>query len=153
MFNFLKQNNSIEHQIQNGFTSNISGAIEHTSIMSHVMRKARIKQWSLVITLLDLKNVFGEFHYNLIRSVLSYHHIPSHVRALSSTLYLDFKTSIIKEEFQIPAISVHQGVLQGDGLSALLLIFASTHLFSLSKLRNTNILVSLSAMEVIACFN
>ena len=65
----------------------------------------------LLITLLDLKNALGEVHYNLIESVLSYHHIPSHVQAL---------ISIITKEFQTPAISVGGGVLQGDCLSPLL---------------------------------
>ena len=51
IFNFLKRNNSIEHQIQKGFVSHISGTIEHTSFMSHVIDKAGIKQRSLVITL------------------------------------------------------------------------------------------------------
>ena len=80
IFNFLKQNNFIENQIQTGFTSNISGTVEHTSFMSHVINRARIKQRSLVITLLDLKNAFGEGHHNVLASVLSYHHIPSHVQ-------------------------------------------------------------------------
>ena len=74
--------------------------------MSHVINQDRIKQRSLVITLLDLKNALGEVHHNLIASVLSYHHIPSHVQALSSNLYLDLKTSFITDEFQTPAISV-----------------------------------------------
>ena len=100
IFKFLKQNNCIEHKIQKGFTSHISGTIEHTSCMSHVIDKVRIKQRSLVITLLDLKNAFGEVHHNLIKSILSYHHTPSHVQALISSLYLDFKASIITEEFQ-----------------------------------------------------
>ena len=71
MFNVLKQNNFIEIQIQKGFTSNISGTIDHTSFMSHVIDKARIKQRSLVITLLDLNNAFGEVYHNLIKSVIS----------------------------------------------------------------------------------
>jgi len=120
MFNFLKQNNFIENQIQKSFTSNTSGTIEHTSFMSHVVDKARIKQWSLVISLLDLKKAFREVHHNLIKPVLSYHHIPSHIQALIYSLYLDFKTSIVIEYFQTPAISVHQGVLQGDCLGPLL---------------------------------
>jgi len=88
--------------------------------MSHVIDKARIKQRSLVITLLDLKNVCREVHHNLITSVLSCNHTPSHVQAVISNLCLDFKTSIITEEFQASAISVHQSVLQGDCLSPLL---------------------------------
>ena len=52
--------------------------------MSHVIDKARTKQRFLVITLLDLKIAFGEIHHNLIKSLLSYHYIPSHVQALIS---------------------------------------------------------------------
>ena len=107
IFKFLKQNNFIEHQIQKGFASHISGTLEHTSFMSHVIDTARIKQRSLVITLLDLKNAFGEVHHNVSKSVLSYDHIPSHVQAQISSLYLDFKTSISTKEFQTPAIFVH----------------------------------------------
>ena len=44
----------------------------------------------------------------------------SHVQALISNLHLDFKTSIISEEFQTSVIFVRPGVLQGDSLSPLL---------------------------------
>ena len=79
MYSFLMTNNFIEHNIQKGFTSNLSGTLEHTVQMANIINKARIKQRSLVITLLDLKNAFGEVHHNLILSVLGYHsHSHSH---------------------------------------------------------------------------
>ena len=53
MYDFLKQNNYIESQIQQGFTSKISGTLEHTSMMGHIINKARTKQRSLIVTLLD----------------------------------------------------------------------------------------------------
>ena len=79
MFSFLTANNFIEHQIQKGFTPNLSGTLEHTAKMTNIINHARIKQRSVVITLLDLKNAFGEVHHNLIQSVLDYHHIPKDV--------------------------------------------------------------------------
>ena len=88
--------------------------------MSHVINKARIKQRSLVITLLDLKNAFGEVHHNLIHEVLSYHHIPDHIRFLIRSLYTGFQTSILTSEYNTPFITVHRGVLQGDCLSPLI---------------------------------
>ena len=88
--------------------------------MSYVIDKAQIKQRSLIITLLDLKNALGEVHHNVIKPILLYHHIPSHVQALISSLYLDFKTYIIAEEFQTPAIFVRRGVFQGACLSSVL---------------------------------
>ena len=120
MCSFLASNNFIEHSIQKGFTPNLSGTLEHTAQMADIINKARIRQRSIVITLLDLKNAFGEVHHNLIQSVLDYHHIPDHIKFVIKSLYTDFQTSIITSEFCTPFISVGRGVLQGDCLSPLL---------------------------------
>ena len=85
--------------------------------MAHIINKARTKQRSLIITLLDLKNAFGEVHHNLIYEVLKYHHIPEHIENLIKDLYTDFQTSIFTEQFHTPFINVGRGVLQGDCLS------------------------------------
>ena len=42
----------------------VSGVLEHTSMMAYLINKARLKQRSVIITLLDLKNAFGEVHHN-----------------------------------------------------------------------------------------
>ena len=120
IFNFLSANNYVEHEIQKGFTSGLCGTFEHTAQMADIVTKARTKQRSLVITLLDLKNAFGEVHHNLIQTALDYHHIPDHIKSLVKSLYTDFKTSILTNEFRTPFISVGRGVLQGDFLSPLL---------------------------------
>ena len=88
--------------------------------MANIINKARNKQRSPVITLLDLKIAFGEVHHNLITSVLDYHHIQDHIKLIINNLYTDFKTSIITSSFQTPFIPVGRGVLQGDCLSPLL---------------------------------
>ena len=84
--------------------------------MANIINKARIKQRSLVITLLDLKNAFGEVHHNWIPAVLSYHHIPDEIQHLIRSLYTDFHTSFVTDSYQTPFIKVGRGVLQG-GLS------------------------------------
>ena len=88
--------------------------------MAHIINQARIKQRSLAVTLLDLKNAFGEVNHNLIQSVLGYHHIPAHIKILIKSLYTNFKTSIITSKFNTPFIPIGRGVLQGDCLSPLL---------------------------------
>ena len=120
-FQFLVENKYVEQNIQKGFTPQLSGTLEHTAQMAHIINTARIKQRSVVITLLDLKNAFGEVHHNLIREVLEYHYIPDHdVKNLINSLYTDFQTSIITEKFSTHFITVGCGVLQGDCLSPLL---------------------------------
>ena len=119
-YQFLLVNNYIESKIQKGFTPKISGTLEHTSQMANVINKARIRQRSLIITLLDLKNAFGEVHHNFIFEVLKSHHIPCQVRNLIRNFYTDFHTSIITSQFSSPFLHVGRGALQGDCLSPLL---------------------------------
>ena len=111
-FQFLAENNYIEQNIQKGFTPKLSGTLEHTAQLAHIINKAPVKQRSLIITLLDLKNAFDEVHHNLIYEVLEYHHIPDHIRNLVSSLYTDFQTSIITEQFNTSFITVGRGVPQ-----------------------------------------
>ena len=120
MFTFLVENNYIEHNIKKGFTPKVAGTLEHTAHMAHVINTARIKQRSVIITLLDLKNAFGELHHNLIYEVLQYHHLPREISDLIQSLYTNFQTSIITEQFSTPFIAIGRGVLQGDCLSPLL---------------------------------
>ncbi|CAB4040492.1 Hypothetical predicted protein [Paramuricea clavata] len=87
IYSFLASNNFIEHGIQKGFTPNLSGTLEHTAEMADIINKARIRQRSVVITLLDRKNAFGEVHHNLIQSVLDYDHIPEHIKFVIKSLY------------------------------------------------------------------
>ena len=89
-------------------------------MMASIVDKARIKQRSVIITLLDLKNAFGDVHHNLIKAVLNHHQGPPTIQALVTNLYDYFQTSIITDNFISPAIPVGRGVLQGDCLSPLL---------------------------------
>ena len=43
IFSFLTQNSLIEKKIQKGFTHRVSDVLEHTSMMAHVINKARLE--------------------------------------------------------------------------------------------------------------
>ena len=96
----------MEDKVQKGFAPKVSGTFEHTSQMEYSINHARIKQRSLVITLLDLKDAFGEVQHSLITEVLNYHHMPEEVQRLISSLYTGFHTSVITKSFATPFILV-----------------------------------------------
>ena len=120
MFKYLVANGYAESHIQKGFIPGMSGTIEHIAGMSYVINEARRKQRSVTITLIDLKNAFGEVNHNLIDTCLRYHHIPDHARGLIKNLYGSFATAIATDSFTTEFIPFSKGVLQGDCLSPLL---------------------------------
>jgi hypothetical protein len=73
-----------------------------------------------VVTLLDLRNAFGEVHHRLIPVVLKYHHMPESVIQLIDSLYRNFRTTVITDSYSTEFMHVEKGVLQGASLSPLL---------------------------------
>ena len=120
-------------------------------MMGNIINKARIKKRSLVITLLDLKNAFGEVHHNFISSVLTYHDVPESMKSLISGLYTNSKTSIITDHYRSPAIPVCRGVLQADCLSPLLFNMCFNPFIQFINAENLNNLAFLPLTNLIAC--
>ena len=120
IYSFLASNNYIESEIQKGFVLGMSGTYEHIANLSYLINHARKKQKNLTITLIDLRNAFGEVHHNLIDTIFEYHHADQQVRDIVKLLYRDFYTSIITDAFTSDFIKVSKGVLKGDCLSSLL---------------------------------
>ena len=86
--------------------------------LSYLIDQPRIKQRSL--TLLDLKNAFGEVDHMLIKTTLGYHHIPDFASDIILNIYNDFYMTILTKSYATDFIRVEKGVLQEDSLSALL---------------------------------
>ena len=118
-FDLLK-NKYVESSVQKGFTPGMTGTFEHTAQLAHLIRQAKKQQRSLIITLVDLKNAFGEVHHKLISNTLRYHKIPEHFIDCIGDLYCNFHSSVVTESYHTPFLPVQRGVLQGDCLSPLI---------------------------------
>ena len=134
IYEFLLKNIYIETYYQKGFTPEMSGTFEHIAEMDNIINQSRLKQRSLVITLIDLRNAFGSVNHNLIQTVLKYHHIPDNIGNIIGSLYEAFHISILTNDFNTRFIKVTNGVLQGDCLSPLLFnIIINTFIQSLMQ--------------------
>ena len=87
MYSFLKENDYIDKHVQKGFWPRVNGVAEHTQVLTNLMKYAKRNQRSIVVTLLNLKNAFGEINHKLIFSPLQYHHIPSEMKNLIKNIY------------------------------------------------------------------
>ena len=116
----MQKNNYIECQIQKGFIQRLSSTLEYTYNLSYLIDQARIKQRSLTVTLLDLKNAFGEVDHMLIKTTLGYHDISDFASDIILNIYNDFYTRILTKSYTKDYNRVGKGALQEDSLSPLL---------------------------------
>ena len=85
-----------------------------------MIKQAKLKQRSIVVTLLDLKNAFGEVHHNIIPVVLKHHHVPEEIVNIVKSLYIQFHSTVTTSRFSAEFLPVSKIALQGDCLSPLL---------------------------------
>ena len=80
-------NQNIESHYPKGFVPGMSGTFERIAEMSYI-NHSRKEQQSVAITLIDLKNAFGEVHHSLIQSVIRYHYIPDEINCIVKNILL-----------------------------------------------------------------
>ena len=83
-------------------------AQSNAETLTYMINHARRYQRNLVITLLDLKNAFGELDHNLITSVLHYHHVPGNIRSLIGSFYTNYAISVGSNDFITNSINVEK---------------------------------------------
>ena len=94
-------------RIQKGVLERHVGTIEHIELLSHIINQTRNKQRQVIVTLLDLKNAFGEVDHRLTLKVLEYHHLPAEIK----TLMADYVISVGTGDYSTEPMIVGKGVL------------------------------------------
>ena len=77
----------------------MSGTYEHIANLLQMINHVRKSQRNLIVTLIDLRNAFGEVHHNLIDTIPDCHPRHQNLRSLIKLLYRDFYTYIITIAF------------------------------------------------------
>ena len=111
----------------------MSGTFGHVAETSRIINHSRKQQKSVTITLVHLKNTFGEVHHSIIRSVLRYYCIPDEINRIVKILYSEFRLSIITNDFYTKYIAMEVRVLQTDSFSPLIFNLIKTPLYNVLK--------------------
>ena len=75
------------------------------------MKEAKLNQRSMIVTLLDLRNAFGEINHKLISSTLRYHHIPEEIINIIENIYSNSMIRVAKGDQRTHYVPVEKGVL------------------------------------------
>merc|ERR1712039_801923 len=87
ILDFALANEYIDTSIQKGGVPGVSGCLEHTAVVSQLIREAKKKKKNLVVTWLDIANAYGSIPHELIMKSLSEAHIPEDVIHMVENYY------------------------------------------------------------------
>ena len=120
---FLLENNYIDTSVQKGGIPGVAGCVEHTSVITQIIREAKEKKGELAVIWLDLANAYGTLPHQLIDITLQKYHVPEKVRKLLAHYYNNFKLRFTVEEFTTAWQFLEIGLVTGCTISEI--IFAA----------------------------
>ena len=112
----------IKTDLQKGFLTGISGAIEHDLVLDETLWQAKHGHKNINMVLVDLKNAFGSVPHHRISWALKRYGAPNWTTAYVQSLYSGTFTKMACKTFTTSYLPLERGVLQGDTLSPLLFL-------------------------------
>ncbi|XP_031418446.1 uncharacterized protein LOC105897391 [Clupea harengus] len=91
---YLAKNTYIDTSVQKGGIPGMSGCLEHTGVVTQLIREARENKGNLSVLWLDLANAFGSIPHKLVQLTLRKHHVPSRCRDLIADYYSNFRMRV-----------------------------------------------------------
>lgn len=98
MTTFMVKKKHVDTSIQKGVPG-FSRCLEHTGILSQLIREAKESKGNLMVVWLNLPNAYGSILHGLINAVLDHYHIPSHTRGMITSYFGVFKLRIQTVQF------------------------------------------------------
>ena len=120
MTEFLTGSGYIDESIQKGGIPGVSGCLEHTAVLSQLIREAKKEKKNLVVTWLDIANAYGSIPHDVIMKALQRAHIPDSTRSLIESYYSDVRIRFTTAKFTTEWQRVEKGIITGCTLSVIL---------------------------------
>ena len=130
---YCMKNKFIDSSIQKGGIPGVSGCMEHTAILSQLIKEAKEGKKDLVVVWLDIANAYGTIPHSLIMQSLRKAHVPEEVCELVESYYSDVAIRFTTRNFTTEWQKVEQGIITGCTLSVILFALAMTLLVASCK--------------------
>ena len=130
---FIKANKYIDESIQKGGVPGVSGCLEHTALLSQLIREAKEGRKNLVVTWLDIANAYGSIPHSLIMTSLRKANVPEEECKLIESYYSDVQIRFTTKHFTTEWQKLEKGIVTGCTLSVILFSLAMTMLVESAK--------------------
>ena len=150
LLEFVLANGYIDSSIQKGGVPAVSGCLEHTAVLSQLIREAKAKKRNLVITWLDITNAYGSIPHSLIQVALKRAHVPEDMCNLVDSYYNDVKIRFTTKRYTTEWQRVEKGIITGCTMSVVLFSLTMTMLVMSAK-EETKGPTTLSGKQQVNC--
>ncbi|XP_062387675.1 uncharacterized protein LOC134076569 [Sardina pilchardus] len=124
MTEFLLRNAYIDTSVQKGGVPRVPGCIEHTGVVTQLIREAREGKGDLAVLWLDLANAYGSIPHKLVETALNLHHVPTKIRDLILDYYSCFSLRVTNGALTSAWHCLEKGIITGCTLSVILFSLA-----------------------------
>ena len=130
---YLMDSEYIDPSIQKGGIPGVSGCLEHTAVLSQLIREAKAEKKNLVVTWIDIANAYGSIPHDVIMKALTRAHVPEKTRSLIESYYSDVRIRFTTEKFTTEWQRVEKGIITGCTLSVILFALTMSWLVESAK--------------------
>lgn len=117
------KNNFIDSSIQKGGIPGVPGCLEHTGVVTQLIREAHEGK-DLSVLWLDLANAYGSIPHKLVELALQHHHVLSKVTDLILDYYNNFRLRVTTWSGTSDWHQLEKGIITGCIISVKLFALA-----------------------------
>ncbi|XP_056097411.1 uncharacterized protein LOC130076370 [Rhinichthys klamathensis goyatoka] len=121
---YLLKNSYIDTAVQKGGIPEVSGCLEHTGVVTQLIREARENKGDLAVLWLDLANAYGSIPHKLVEEALNRHHTPKKFRDLILDYYTNFHVRVSSGTTTSDWHKLEKGIITGCTISVILFALA-----------------------------
>ncbi|XP_052093724.1 uncharacterized protein LOC127729844 [Mytilus californianus] len=117
---FLLSNEYRDLSVQKRGMPEVSGCIEHTSVLTQILREAKEKKSDLAVLWLDFANAYGSIPHKLVDLTLQRYHVPTTIRTMLQEYFDHIEMRFTVGDFTTAWQRLEVGILTGCTVSVVL---------------------------------
>ncbi|XP_048863711.1 uncharacterized protein LOC125738598 [Brienomyrus brachyistius] len=134
MTDFLLKNKYIDTSVQKGGIPGVPGCLEHTGVITQLIREAREGKGDLAVLWLDLANAYGSIPHKLVETTLDHHYIPDKIKDLILNYYGNFRLRVTSGSITSNWYRLEKGIITGCTISVILFALAMNMLVKAAEM-------------------
>lgn len=119
---FLSKNSYIDTSVQKGGVPGVPGCLEHTGVVTLLIREANESKGDLAVLWLDLANAYGSIPHKLVETAQARHHVPVKICNLIMDHYNNFSARVSSGQVTSFWHKLEKGIITGCTISVSLCI-------------------------------